>query len=202
MKCYVDSHRYEVTFNIGDWVYVKMWPYRQTTLADKFQKLRMRFYGPYQIMDLVGKVAYRLALPPTAKIHLVFHCSKFKLHQGPLASEHSLPPTLWDNNPVVEPLTILDHKWDSHTPPRLSVLVQWSGLQPKDSTWENWSELQDIYHLEDKVFLDGVGNDSNNPRPRRITKRPSGWRSSFTKQLPAKDSIGIYRVVLDFPEYR
>ncbi|KAL5159804.1 hypothetical protein HKD37_15G044060 [Glycine soja] len=121
MKRFANSHRCEVTFAIGYWVYVKLRPYRQTSLADnKFQKL--------------GKVTYRLALPPTAKIHLVFRCSKLKLHQGPLVSDQPLPSASWDNNPIVEPLTILDLKWDNSMPPQLSVLVQWSGLQLEDST--------------------------------------------------------------------
>lgn len=88
---------------------MKLRPYRQTSIADKFQKLGKCYYGPYQITETVGKVAYRLALPTMTKIHPVFHCSKLKLHQGPL-TDHSLPPSSWDNNPLIEPLTILDHK--------------------------------------------------------------------------------------------
>lgn len=47
MKQLVDTHRREATFNIEDWVYVKLRPYRQTSIADKYQKLSKRFYGPY-----------------------------------------------------------------------------------------------------------------------------------------------------------
>ena len=175
MKRYADSHRRDVSFEVGDWVYVRLRPHRQTSIANKYQKLGKRYYGPYQITEVIGKVAYRLALPPTAKIHPVFHCSKLKPHHGPLTTDQSLPPTSWDNNPLIEPLTILDHKWDDQTPPCLSVLVQWTGLPPEDSTWEDWTQLQSIYHLEDKVFSDVVGDDKNGPRPRRISRRPSGW---------------------------
>jgi len=142
MKTLADTHRRDANFNIGDWVYVKLRPYRQTSIADKYQKLGKHFYGPYQITDSIGKVAYRVALPPSAKIHPVFHCSKLKLHQGPITTDHSLPPTSWDNNPVIEPLTIMDHKWDTNDPPQLLVLVQWADLQPEDSSWENWAELK------------------------------------------------------------
>ena len=116
MKAHTDCHHRVVTFQIGDWVYVKLRPYRQTTVADKFQKLGKRFYGPYQITEVIGKVAYRLALPPTAKIHPVFHISKLKPHHGPIVKEQSLPPSSWANNPVVAPLAILDHKWTDQDP--------------------------------------------------------------------------------------
>lgn len=134
MKTTVDRHRRQANFTVGDWVYVKLRPYRQTSVADKFQKLGKRFYGPYQITESVGKVVFHLALPPTAKIHPVFHCSKLKLHHGPIVTAQSLPPSSWDNNPVIKPLAILDHKWDKQDPPVLLVLVQWTSLQPEDAT--------------------------------------------------------------------
>lgn len=176
MKQTADTHRRDVHFKVGDWVYVKLRPYRQTSLSAKYQKLGKRFYGPYQITDTVGSVAYRLALPPTAKLHPVFHCSKLKPHRGPILAEQSLPPVTWEDNPVITPLAVLNHKWDDQDPPQLSVLVQWNGLPPEDSTWENWTELKRLYHLEDKVFLEGMGIDSiPAPRTRRTAKRPPGW---------------------------
>ena len=70
----------------------------------------------------------------------------------------------------------MDHKWDTSEPPQLLVLVQWADLQPEDSMWENWAELKTQYHLEDKVFLDDVRNDSTvATRPKRIAKKPLGW---------------------------
>ena len=72
---------------------------------------------------------------------------------------------------------MLDHKWDSSDSPKRLVLVQWLGLQPEDSSWEDWTELQANYHLEDKVFLEGVRNDRtqgpmDNHKFNRISKRP------------------------------
>ena len=157
-----DSHHSDFSFSVGDWVYVKLRPYRQTSLAgNNYQKLGKCYYGPYQVIERVGPIVYKLALPSSTKIHHVFHCSLLKPHKGPMASDQSLPPTALDNQPIIEPLIILYHKWDNPDPPQLRVLVQWLGLPPENSTWESWTELQASYHLEDKVILKAIGIDSN-----------------------------------------
>lgn len=63
--------------------------------------------------------------------------------------------------PVARPLCILDSKLDtSSQPPTRLVLVQWEGQPLEDTTWETWSEIRDLHHLEDKVHFTGEGIDS------------------------------------------
>lgn len=65
MKQVADSKRRELTFQIGDWVLLRIQPYRQKTLFRRSsQKLSHRYYGPFQIEAKHGEVAYRLSLPP------------------------------------------------------------------------------------------------------------------------------------------
>ena len=65
MKHNADNKRREIEYQIGDWVLVKLRPFRQKsvkgvqTVAGKLAK---RFYGPFQVLTRVGPAAYRLQL--------------------------------------------------------------------------------------------------------------------------------------------
>ena len=79
MKQQVDQHCSKRQFQEGDQVFLRLQPYKQTSLKDKgCQKLSPKFYGLYQVLQCIGEVAYKIALPLTAKIHPVFHVSCLK----------------------------------------------------------------------------------------------------------------------------
>ena len=91
MKTWADAHRQEVHFEVGDWVYLKLRPYRQRFLAlSRNEKLSTHYYGPFKVVKHIGKVAYWLALPPSTSIHLVFHVSQLRKVIG----DHVVAPTL------------------------------------------------------------------------------------------------------------
>lgn len=184
MKYFADQNRRAVQFEPDQWVYVRLRPYRQKSLSDtSYTKLSKRFYGPFRITERIGSVAYRLQLPPQSKIHPVFHCSLLKLHHGPIPTSTDLPPSAIDNHPLIEPLAIINYKMDTSTsPPAPMALVQWKGLAPEDTSWEDWNSIQQHYHLEDKVIFPDPGNVSKGPiqdttqlqsRPNRLTKKPA-----------------------------
>ena len=73
-KSYADVRRRPLEFEVGDHVFLKVMPKRGVVKFGKCGKLSPRFIGPFEILERVGTVAYRLALPPSMLgVHEVFH---------------------------------------------------------------------------------------------------------------------------------
>ena len=63
MKRQTNQHRVDRQFEVGDWAYVKLQPYRQHSVALRLnQKLNPRFFGPFPVIARVGVMAYKLRL--------------------------------------------------------------------------------------------------------------------------------------------
>lgn len=61
MEKYVDLKQKEIVFQEGEWVYLRLQPFRQLSMAHhRSGKLASRFYRPFQITHHVRSVAYRL----------------------------------------------------------------------------------------------------------------------------------------------
>ena len=139
MKFFANQSRREVVYEVDQMVYVKLRPHQQSSLRSQpSNKFTKRYFGPFRVLERIGKVAYRLQLPEGSKLHPVFHCSLLRPHYGPLELPQApLPPDASHNSPILEPLTILDSRVDLSTqPPTRMVLVQWVGVPLEDSTWE------------------------------------------------------------------
>ena len=137
MKTQADKHRQERSFAVGDWVFLRLQPYRQQSLAYKGKwKLSPRYFGPFKVLKRIWTVSYKLELPPKSKLHLVFHvlCLKLKLgqHVTPLPT---LSPADDSGQVYTEPVAILQTRSKSlRSRVIIEVLVQWLGVSPEDAT--------------------------------------------------------------------
>ena len=78
-KSYDDVRRRPLEFEVGDHVFLNVIPKRKVVRFGKREKLSLRFIGPFEILEMVGIVAYRLALPPSMSgVHEVFHVSMLR----------------------------------------------------------------------------------------------------------------------------
>lgn len=83
MKKYADLRRLERQFEVGDWVYLRLQPYKELSVAGhKPHELSPKYYGPYKITHKIGEVAFRIELPASTKIHCTFHVSQLKRKLG------------------------------------------------------------------------------------------------------------------------
>jgi hypothetical protein len=78
-KSYADHRRRELSFEVGDFVYLKVSPMRGLHRFKVRGKLAPRFIRPFEILEKRGEVAYLLELPPQLfDVHDVFHVSQLK----------------------------------------------------------------------------------------------------------------------------
>jgi len=77
MKQQAYQHHSERSIYVGDWVFVRLQPYKQLSLkqAKKDTKLSPKYYGPYKVLKNIGTMTYKLELHASSLVHLVFHVS-------------------------------------------------------------------------------------------------------------------------------
>jgi hypothetical protein len=147
MKFQADKQRSEREFAVGDWVYLKLQPHVQHSVARRTcAKLNYKYFGSYLILQRIGAVAYKLQLPPSSKIHQVVHVSQLKKAIPPDSTvtpdEHlSLLLTETELTPVQVLCTKLCLVGQLAHP---FALVQWSFL-PVD--WTSWVNMKTLHNL-------------------------------------------------------
>ena len=143
MKVQADKKRSEREFQIGNWVYLKLQPYRQLTVRQSKQnKLSSKFFGPFPVLDRIGQVAYKLQLPSYAKVHPVFHVSQLKACHSDVTEMGTFPQCDPEGLIAATPLKLLDRKLVKQgNRPVVFGLIQWSNGSEDDATWELLSDI-------------------------------------------------------------
>ncbi|XP_052117424.1 uncharacterized protein LOC127747497, partial [Arachis duranensis] len=133
----------------GDHVFLKVTPTTGVGKAIKAKKLNPRYISAFQILERIGPVAYRMALPPhLSNLHDVFHVSQLQKYT-PDAS-HVLEPEsvqLRENLTLsVAPVRIDDTSIKRLRGKEVSLVkVAWSRGTVEEHTWELESEMRTDY---------------------------------------------------------
>jgi hypothetical protein len=159
MKNVQDKSRHNVEFEVGSWVWVRLLQRTAVGVTPaSHTKLGPKFYGPFQIVQRIGSVSYKLQLPANARIHDVFHVALLKKFEGTTPDKViSLPPILHGRIlPVPEKVVKARMNrgvWE--------VLVHWLGRSATDTSWEQLEEFKVRYpqvQLADELFVGEEGN--------------------------------------------
>ncbi|XP_024020452.1 uncharacterized protein LOC112091328 [Morus notabilis] len=149
-KSYADNRRRPLEFEIGDFVFLKVTPKRGVSHFGVRGKLAPRYTGPFQILEQIGPVAYRLDLPSQlSHVHNVFHVSmlrKYEPDPSQIITWTDVPiqvDTTYEEFPVW--ILECEIKTLRHREiPLVKVLWQYHG--DEEATWELESEMQKKYH--------------------------------------------------------
>ena len=148
-KSYADGKRRDLTFSVGDHVYLKVSPMRGIRRFNVKGKLAPRYVGPFKVLERKGEVAYRLELPLSLSgVHDVFHISQLKRclrvpeEQAPLDGVDVQEDLTYTEHP----LKILDTSERVTRNKRIKMCrVQWSHHSEAEATWEREDELRKTY---------------------------------------------------------
>jgi hypothetical protein len=152
-KSYADKKRRDESFKKGDKVLLSTKNIRLKTPGTN--KLMPKWVGPFEVLEKLGKVAYKLQLPANIKIHPVFHVSLLKPHMSDGRVQPPPPAIETDDGLFFEVEAVLDHRDRKYgRKKRREYLIKWSGYDPLHNTWEPAENLKDVSIAEywaDKV---------------------------------------------------
>ncbi|XP_058769024.1 uncharacterized protein LOC131642875 [Vicia villosa] len=173
-KSYHDKRRKDLEFDEGDHVFLRVNPVTGVGRALKSKKLNPKFIGPYQILQRVGAVAYRVALQPElSNLHDVFHVSQLRKYVSDPSHVIQRDEVQVRDNLTVEtmPVRIEDRKTKQLRGKDIPLVrVAWGGAAGGSVTWELESKMRESYpemFLSEIVVVceqpwDRDGNSSEN----------------------------------------
>ena len=134
---------------MGEKVFLKVSPWKGVLRFGRQGKLSPRYIGPYEIIERIGPLAYRLALPvELSSIHNVFHVSMLRRYRSdPSHIVHEPEIEVFETLTYVkEPVEILDRKVKKLRNKEIPIVkVKWSYHSPKEATWEVEDQMRKKY---------------------------------------------------------
>ncbi|GJX13452.1 putative reverse transcriptase domain-containing protein [Tanacetum coccineum] len=151
-KSYADKRRKPLEFSVGDYGLIKVSPWKGVVRFGKKGKLAPRFVGPFEIIEKVGYVAYRLDLPEELNdVHDTFHVSNLKKCLADPTLQVPLDEIRVDAklNFMEEPVEILKREFKKLKRSRIAIVkVRWNSKCGPEFTWKREDHMKLKYpHL-------------------------------------------------------
>ncbi|KAL0553793.1 hypothetical protein IC582_007697 [Cucumis melo] len=148
-KSYADVRRKDLEFEVGDKVFLKVAPMRGVLRFERRGKLSPRFVGPFEILERIGPVAYRLALPPSlSTVHDVFHVSMLRKYVPDPSHVVDYEPLEIDENLsyVEQPVEVLAREVKTLRNKEIPLVkVLWRNHRVEEATWEREDDMRSRY---------------------------------------------------------
>lgn len=145
-KSYADLGRRPIAFNVGDKVLLKVSPMKGVSRFGVKGKLSPKYVGPYEVLERVGEVAYRLALPvELSKVHNVFHVSQLRRYRSDPSHVIAVESVEVEPNLTFEekPVKILDRQVRALRRKEVSLVkVLWRSQKYEEATWETEESMR------------------------------------------------------------
>ncbi|GJZ24883.1 putative reverse transcriptase domain-containing protein [Tanacetum coccineum] len=150
-KSYADKRRKPLEFSVGDYVLLKVSPWKGVVRFGKKGKLAPRFVGTFEIVEKVGPVAYRLDLPEELSgVHDTFHVSNLKKCLADPTLQVPLDDIRVDAklNFVEELVEILEREFKKLKRSRIAIVkVRWNSKRGPEFTWEREDQMKLKYRI-------------------------------------------------------
>ena len=153
MKEYYDTHHQPMFFKVNDLVKLRL--HRGYELPGVSSKLAEQFAGPFKVIERIGRLAYRLQLPPKMRIHDVISVAQLEPTTDPTADPYGRrpppsPPTILDGEDEVERIIRKRTRYIGRFKAKSTeYLVRWVNCGPEHDEWMTVKQLANAKHLID-----------------------------------------------------
>ncbi|KAA0051522.1 ty3-gypsy retrotransposon protein [Cucumis melo var. makuwa] len=148
-KSYADVRRKDLEFEVGDKVFLKVAPMRGVLRFERRGKLSPHFVGPFEVLERIGPVAYRLALPPSlSTVHDVFHVSMLRKYVPDPSHVVDYEPLEIDENLsyTEQPVGVLAREVKVLRNREIPfVKILWRNHRVEEATWEREDDMRSRY---------------------------------------------------------
>ena len=138
-KIYANKHRVNREFSIGDHVFLRVKEKKSSLKLGSCAKMSPRYHGPFEVLERIGPVAYRIALPTSTRAHNVFRVSLLKkyVHDPNHVINWDVIQVELEGEFQINPMRILSKKVTMLRNRAIGqVKVQWEHYDLEEATWE------------------------------------------------------------------